>query len=126
MSKKIVIELTQSEAKTLADSIGDHVSDMHDLYGCDLDEVESMAGAKKILDSLTDIRLKVLTALSKDKRQSVIEWHKYPDEKPKRKGYYYIKFKDDPRICEILLDENDTILEDGEYWAEPPKFPSED
>lgn len=57
--------------------------------------------------------------------RSVVNWHKYPDEKPKRKGYYYIKFKDDPRICEILLDKNDTILEDGEYWAEPPKFPSE-
>jgi peptidoglycan/xylan/chitin deacetylase (PgdA/CDA1 family) len=65
MSKKIVIELTQDEAETLADSIGDHVSDMHDLYGCDLDEVESMAGAKKILDRLTDIRLKVLTALER-------------------------------------------------------------
>jgi hypothetical protein len=66
--------------------------------------------------------LKSSIVASKKRRFSVLEWHKYADEKPKRKGYYYIKFKDDPRICEILLDENDTILEDGEYWSEPPKF----
>jgi hypothetical protein len=65
MSKKIVIELTQDEAETLADSIGDHVSEMYDLYGCDLDERPCMADAKKTLDRLTDIRLKVLTALER-------------------------------------------------------------
>lgn len=106
MSKKIVIELTQDEAETLADSIGDHVSEMYDLYGCDLDERPCMADAKKTLDRLTDIRLKVLTALSKDKHQSVIEWHSM-DEEPKA---------EDGTSVLVLKKGGDEIYDDSIYW----------
>jgi hypothetical protein len=87
---------------------------------------QAMDDSKCLADWLNAKAHAELIESQKEKKRSVIEWHKYPDEKPKKKGYYYFKFKDCPRICEILTDENDTILEDGEFWAEPPKVPSED
>jgi len=71
MSKKILIELTEDEAETLADSIEDHVSEMYDFYGYALDEYQCMAGDKKILDTISNIKIRILTALERSEDDQI-------------------------------------------------------
>ncbi len=112
MSKKIVID--SEELETLISIAQDIIHSS--VY------VSQAEKASRILDRAIEL----IDNAKHSNLISTIEWHKYPDEKPNKKGRYYFKFKDDPRICEILLEENDTILEDGDYWANAPKFPSEE
>ncbi len=87
---------------------------------------QAMDDSKCLSDWLNAKAHAELIESQKDARRSVIEWHKYPETKPTKKGYYYFKLNQHERICGIWIDENEDILEDGEYWAFEPKFPSED
>ena len=121
--KRIVIELTENESETLADSIGAYIEQTHLALGRCLGETA------KELETINALRLRILAGLKFGKKQRVIEWHyectKIPDEISEDHPIL-VRWKD-PMLKEFVYDITTKYDIYGcQEWAVLPELPSED
>jgi len=61
---------------------------------------------------------------AEEKKTCIIEWYDYSEKKPTKKGLYFVKLKDDPRTFSVESFDGTLPLDDVEFWAKSPRFPS--